>query len=67
VAKVPVRQRCPYPRIRDLTGPPAELFVTTRLDTAIGWGRYGELYDYDTATDQITADPAAEIFAPAGG
>jgi NitT/TauT family transport system ATP-binding protein len=25
-----------------------------QLDTAIDWGRYGELYDYDTDTDQIT-------------
>jgi NitT/TauT family transport system ATP-binding protein len=37
-----------------------------QLNTAIGWGRYGELYDYDTDTDQITADPAAEIFTTAG-
>lgn len=36
-----------------------------QLDTAIGWGRYGELYDYDKDTDQITADPAAAIFSPA--
>ncbi len=33
-----------------------------QLDTAIGWGRYGELFDYDTASDTITADPAAGIF-----
>jgi NitT/TauT family transport system ATP-binding protein len=26
-----------------------------QLDTAIDWGRYGELYDYDTDSDQITA------------
>ena len=32
-----------------------------QLDIAIGWGRYGELYDYDSITDQITADPAAGI------
>ena len=38
-----------------------------QLDTAIGWGRYGELYHYDTDTDQMTADPAAEIFTPARG
>jgi len=38
-----------------------------QLDTAIGWGRYGELYDYDAVTDLISADPAAKIFAPAGG
>ena len=36
-----------------------------QLDTAIGWGRYGELFDYETDTDQITADPAAGIFTPA--
>jgi NitT/TauT family transport system ATP-binding protein len=35
-----------------------------QLDTAIGWGRYAELYDYDTDTDQITADPDAGIFTP---
>ncbi|WP_167102021.1 nitrate/sulfonate/bicarbonate ABC transporter ATP-binding protein [Mycobacterium sp. DL592] len=35
----------------------------SQLDTAINWGRYGELFDYDTDTDQITADPAAGIFA----
>jgi NitT/TauT family transport system ATP-binding protein len=28
-----------------------------QLDTAIDWGRYAELFDYDTDTDQITADP----------
>jgi NitT/TauT family transport system ATP-binding protein len=32
-----------------------------QLDTAIGWGRYAELYDHDTDTDQITADPGAGI------
>src|SRR6476659_6289403 len=30
-----------------------------QLDTAIDWGRYGELFDYDTDTAEITADPAA--------
>jgi NitT/TauT family transport system ATP-binding protein len=35
-----------------------------QLDTAIDWGRYGELFDYATDTDQITADPAAGIFTP---
>ncbi|WP_328357573.1 nitrate/sulfonate/bicarbonate ABC transporter ATP-binding protein [Mycobacterium sp. NBC_00419] len=34
-----------------------------QLDTAINWGRYGELFDYDTDTDQITADPAAGLVA----
>ncbi|WP_433684519.1 hypothetical protein [Nocardia sp. CA-119907] len=28
------------------------------------WGRYAELYDYDTDSDRITADPAAQIFTP---
>ena len=36
-----------------------------QLDTAIDWGRYAELFDYDTDTDQITADPAAGLFTPA--
>jgi len=36
-----------------------------QLDTAIDWGRYGELFDYDTDTDQITVDPAAGLFTPA--
>lgn len=30
-----------------------------QLDTAIDWGRYAELFDTDTDTDQITADPSA--------
>ena len=29
-----------------------------QLEIAIDWGRYGELYDYDTVSDEITADPA---------
>ena len=36
-----------------------------QLDTAIDWGRYAELFDYDADTDQITADPAAGVVAPA--
>ena len=35
-----------------------------QLDTAIAWGRYGELFDYDTDSDQITADPAAAFVTP---
>ncbi|PBC39133.1 nitrate ABC transporter ATP-binding protein [Rhodococcus sp. ACS1] len=35
-----------------------------QLDTAVDWGRYAELYDYDTVTDQITADPAAGLHNP---
>ena len=29
-----------------------------QLDTAIDWGRYGELFDFDTDTGQIALDPA---------
>ena len=36
-----------------------------QLNTAIGWGRYGELFDYDAATDLITADADAGVFAGA--
>ena len=32
-----------------------------QLDTAIGWGRYAELFDYNTHTDQFTADPNASL------
>ncbi|GAA4846439.1 nitrate/sulfonate/bicarbonate ABC transporter ATP-binding protein [Saccharopolyspora rosea] len=32
-----------------------------QLDIAVDWGRYAELYDYDTDTEQISADPAAEL------
>jgi NitT/TauT family transport system ATP-binding protein len=32
-----------------------------QLDIAIDWGRYGELFDYDAGTDQLTADPAAKL------
>jgi NitT/TauT family transport system ATP-binding protein len=42
-----------------------------QLDIAIDWGRYGELYDYDSVSDEITADPAAGIHpgvaSPANG
>ncbi|MGO9351703.1 MAG: hypothetical protein ACLP3C_13065 [Mycobacterium sp.] len=32
---------------------------------AIGWGRYAELFDYNTHTDQITAEADTEIPASA--
>ncbi|NNH68765.1 ATP-binding cassette domain-containing protein [Nocardia uniformis] len=32
-----------------------------QLATAIDWGRYGELYDYDTDSGRIAADPAAGL------
>jgi NitT/TauT family transport system ATP-binding protein len=44
----------------------SEADARRQLDVAIGWGRYGELYDYDSLSDEITADPAAHIHpAPA--
>jgi NitT/TauT family transport system ATP-binding protein len=36
-----------------------------QLDTAMDWGRYAELFDYDSDTDQITANPAAAFLTPA--
>ncbi|MGA8250210.1 MAG: AAA-associated domain-containing protein [Mycobacterium sp.] len=36
-----------------------------QLDIAIGWGRYAELFDYNTHTDQITAEADTEIPASA--
>ncbi|MEV0248316.1 nitrate/sulfonate/bicarbonate ABC transporter ATP-binding protein [Nocardia sp. NPDC050712] len=38
-----------------------------QLDLAIDWGRYAELYDYDKDNDQITADPAAEVYQAVRG
>ncbi|MFE3187437.1 nitrate/sulfonate/bicarbonate ABC transporter ATP-binding protein [Nocardia sp. NPDC059240] len=34
-----------------------------QLDLAIEWGRYAELYDYDTDSGRITTDPAADLRA----
>jgi NitT/TauT family transport system ATP-binding protein len=34
-----------------------------QLDIAVDWGRYAELFVYDTGTDQLTADPAAKLVA----
>jgi NitT/TauT family transport system ATP-binding protein len=31
-----------------------------QLETAIDWGRYGELFDYDTNTGELTLEPAVE-------
>jgi len=36
-----------------------------QLNTAIGWGRYAELFHYGAATDLITADADAGVFAGA--
>jgi NitT/TauT family transport system ATP-binding protein len=35
-----------------------------QLDTAIGWGRYAELFDYNANTDQITAASNATLMTP---
>ncbi len=35
-----------------------------QLDVAIGWGRYAELFDYNSQTDQIAAETHAEIAVP---
>ena len=32
--------------------------VRRQLDIAIQWGRYGELFDFDSTTGQLTLDPA---------
>ena len=32
-----------------------------QVDTAVDWGRYAELFDYNAHTDQITADPNATL------
>lgn len=37
-----------------------------QLDTAIAWGRYGELFDYDSVTDEITADTDSGIHPRSG-
>ena len=30
-----------------------------QLDTAIDWGRYAELYDYDSDDEELTLEPGA--------
>jgi NitT/TauT family transport system ATP-binding protein len=43
--------------------------VRAQLDTAIGWGRYGELFDYDADTGELaltTSGPGALPAAPVG-
>jgi MFS family permease len=34
----------------------------SQLDTAIDWGRYGELYDYDSDDEELTLEPGAEEY-----
>ena len=36
-----------------------------QLDLAIDWGRYGELFDYDADTGELTLTPAPGVAAPA--
>lgn len=36
----------------------ADVEAKRQLDTAVDWGRYAELYDYDTDSGQITIDPS---------
>jgi NitT/TauT family transport system ATP-binding protein len=31
--------------------------VNEQIETALGWGRYAELFSYDAETDQLTARP----------
>lgn len=31
----------------------------SQLDTAIDWGRYAELYDYDSDDEELTLEPGA--------
>jgi NitT/TauT family transport system ATP-binding protein len=33
----------------------------SQLDTAIDWGRYAELYDYDSDDDELTLEPGAQV------
>jgi len=32
----------------------------SQLDTAVDWGRYAELYDYDSDDDELTLEPGAQ-------
>lgn len=34
----------------------------SQLDTAIDWGRYGELYDYDSDDEELTLEPGAQDY-----
>jgi NitT/TauT family transport system ATP-binding protein len=34
----------------------------SQLDTAIDWGRYGELYDYDSDDAELTLEPGAQDY-----
>ena len=32
----------------------------SQLDTAVDWGRYAELYDYDSDDEELTPEPGAQ-------
>ena len=34
----------------------------SQLDTAIDWGRYAELYDYDSDDEELTLEPGAQDY-----
>jgi NitT/TauT family transport system ATP-binding protein len=34
----------------------------SQLDTAIDWGRYAELYDYDSDDEELTLEPGAQAY-----
>lgn len=34
----------------------------SQLDTAIDWGRYAELYDYDSDDEELTLEPGAQEY-----
>jgi NitT/TauT family transport system ATP-binding protein len=38
--------------------------VRRQLDTAIQWGRYGELFDFDAQTGQLTLEPPSIATKP---
>ena len=40
--------------------PPQE--ARSQLDTAIDWGRYAELYDYDSDDEELTLEPGAQVY-----
>lgn len=45
------------------TGRPAQE-ARHQLDIAIDWGRYAELFDYNTATGELVAEPAQRTTRP---
>ena len=64
----PRRHRGPHPAHRVLIDILRRGFslgeVHSQLDTAIDWGRYAELYDYDYDSDdeELTLEPGAQEY-----